>query len=59
MKYENISDSDIISLFEFRIDYNGHIDDELYNRYLLAIRKEEEKNVLFKRKNKINKRYRR
>ena len=43
MKYENLSDSEIISLFEFRIDYNGYIDDELYNRYLLAIRKEEEK----------------
>ena len=57
MKYENISDSDIISLFEFRIDYNGYIDKELYNRYLLAIRKEEEKNVLFKRKNKISERH--
>ena len=43
MKYENLRDSEIISLFEFRIDYNGYIDDELYNRYLLAIRKEEEK----------------
>ena len=57
MKYENLSDSEIISLFEFRIDYNGYIDDELYNRYLLAIRKEEEKNVLFKRKNKISERH--
>ena len=57
MKYEKLSDSDIISLFEFRIDYNGYIDKDLYNRYLLAIRKEEEKNVLFKRKNKISERH--
>ena len=57
MKYENVSDSDIISLFEFRIDYNGYIDKDLYNRYLLAIRKEEEKNVLFKRKNKNSERH--
>ena len=43
MGYEKLSDSEIISIFEYRNDYNGYIDDELYNRYLLAIRKEEEK----------------
>lgn len=56
MKYEKLSDSEIISIFEYRNDYNGYIDDELYNRYLLAIEKRNE-NVLFKRQNKISERH--
>ena len=43
MKYENLSDNEIISLFEFRIDYYGYIDYELYKRYLIAIEREAKK----------------
>ena len=43
MKYEKLSDSEIISIFEYRNDYNGYIDVELYKRYLIAIKREVKK----------------
>lgn len=37
MKYENFSDSEIVSLFECRYDYGGEIDKELLDKYLSIV----------------------